>query len=94
MTAYSTPGVFNALDPEFGMSTSPVSASANATALQAAIDAAQASGNPNGAMPDRRERHALRQETALIDFLDAVRDHQRSVGPLSFDDLATAPFPG
>ncbi len=51
MTDYSTPGIFNVLDN--GMVAGPVSfaqAQANAGSLQAAIDAAQASGNPNGAI--------------------------------------------
>ena len=53
MTTYSEPGIFNALDnwgPGFGMSTLPADPANNALALQAAIDAAQASGNPNGAI--------------------------------------------
>jgi hypothetical protein len=49
MTTYSVPGVFNVLD--YFMVAGPTGgAAANATALQSAIDAAQASGNPNGAI--------------------------------------------
>ena len=46
---FSTPGIFNVLDPAYGMiiNGDPVR---NAAALQAAIDAAQASGNPYGAI--------------------------------------------
>jgi hypothetical protein len=53
MTTYSQPGIFNALDATFaggmqaGTGASPLQ---NASALQAAIDAAQASSNPNGAI--------------------------------------------
>ncbi len=50
---YSAPGIFNVLDPQFGMllSGDPTSSAVgNATALQAAINAAQASGNPCGAI--------------------------------------------
>jgi parallel beta-helix repeat protein len=47
MSDLSQPGVFNVLD--YGMS-STASASYNTAALQAAIDAAQASSNPNGAI--------------------------------------------
>jgi hypothetical protein len=52
MTLFSQPGIFNALDVTFagGMSTADTAGITNALALQAAIDAAQASGNPNGAI--------------------------------------------
>jgi hypothetical protein len=52
MTTYSQPGIFNALDATFagGMTTAPADPADNAKALQAAVDAAQASGNPNGAI--------------------------------------------
>lgn len=51
MIKYSQPGIFNALDDwgAGGMSTTNLGP-ANAAALQAAIDAAQSSGNPNGAI--------------------------------------------
>lgn len=51
MTDFSAPGVFNALD--YGMAagtTGLLAAQNNAKFLQEAIDAAQASGNPNGAV--------------------------------------------
>jgi hypothetical protein len=47
MTDYSQPGIFNALD--YGMSPANYG-TANAIALQDAINAAQQSGNPNGAI--------------------------------------------
>jgi hypothetical protein len=51
VTDYSAPGIFNVLD--YGMIAGPVTfpvAQNNAKFLQQAIDAAQASGNPNGAV--------------------------------------------
>jgi len=52
MTLFSQPGIFNALDVTFagGMSTADTAGINNALALQATIDAAQASDNPNGAI--------------------------------------------
>ncbi len=52
MTLLSQPGIFNALDSTFagGMSPAYIDGTLNALALQAAIDAAQASGNPSGAI--------------------------------------------
>jgi hypothetical protein len=47
MTDYSQPGIFNALD--YGMRPD-YDGLTNAAALQSAIDAAQTSSNPNGAI--------------------------------------------
>ena len=51
MTDYSAPGIFNVLDNGMHAGTTGLGpAQSNALALQAAIDAAQASDNPNGAI--------------------------------------------
>jgi hypothetical protein len=81
MTLFSQPGIFNALDVTFagGMSTADTAGITNALALQATIDAAQASANPNGAI------------VLIPSFsLDSTGNKQYGAYPIAFSTGTTA----